>query len=384
MLRVQASLRQFAEWVISLWRKLNDNTYFKTEFVIGIILLVLCLTNVLIMTLSLRDSQLKVASVVLETVSRDIPDSIERALDPSIPTKRMLERLEEIRSNQLVIVTSGSILLTIVFGYVIAMIAIAPTRHALAAEKQFIGNIAHELRTPLSIIRANSEIILLENQRNPDMTSMVKSNIEELDRLSGIINNLLTINTFRSVKDMHFQLLDYTAIVKDAVDKFEELARNKNITLDSSEINNSVHIWGNSSGVAQITMNLIKNAIIYTLPGGKVKVSLKHLSNYIAEFTVEDTGIGIEREKLRYIFEPFFQVDPSRSQSQYKGSSGLGLTIVNELVKLHRGKILMHSTPKVGTTIKIELPIKKNRRMYSNKKPVSQHFFNEISADFSN
>ena len=131
------------------------------------------------------------------------------------------------------------------------------------------------------------------------------------------------------------------------------LAEQKNIKL-LVEKGEFLIVWGNTVALEQIVMNLIKNALIYTPKGGVVSVRLS--PNYLGsiEMRVEDNGIGIARNDLFHIFEPFYRGDHSRKRGQ--GGSGLGLTIVSELVKLHRGKILMQSSKKSGTTATVLLP----------------------------
>jgi signal transduction histidine kinase len=271
--------------------------------------------------------------------------------------------------------------MTLFFSYLIARIALAPSRNALNAQKQFISNIAHELRTPLTIMKANSEIQLLRRKGNPEDAEIIRDNIEEIDRVSRIINNLLTINTFQHINHMNFQSLDINDIVRDSIEELKALAQSKNIMLQIN-IDDSLNIWGNRTAVGQITMNLIKNAINYTPQDGSVFIITRALNDIFVEFEVQDTGVGIEPGKLSRIFEPFYKVDPSRSQ--HKGSGGLGLAIVSELVKLHNGKISIESMPRVGTAIRVIFP-RRHRFLDRNGSDISTKDteLNTVTADFS-
>ena len=241
-------------------------------------------------------------------------------------------------------------------GYIIAYIALKPTRDALTSQKQFIGNVAHELRTPLSIIKTNIEVALLEGRLDSKLREALLGNVDELDRTSDIINNLLSLNTLLNPERVEFSNVDLGDVVDAALVKLSALAHQKNIKLFVTRAE-FLLVSGNSTALEQVAMNLIKNAIIYTPQGGRVDISIA--PNYYGhiELRIHDTGIGISREDIFHVFEPFYRADRSRSRAH--GGSGLGLTIVSELVKLHRGKITIQSTEKQGTTVVVSLPVGK-------------------------
>lgn len=347
MQTAQVLLKQFGASVIEFAGRFRRDLFWKTEFVIVGILFFLCLTNLIIVAISSHYLHLEVASVVLESVTAALTD------DGVDGVSAMGSQLRDVRNVHLFVTGSLSIVATILFGYIVARIALAPTRNALTAQKQFIANLAHELRTPLSIVKANTEIMLLESTHNPEITSLSQSNIEELDRISGIINNLLTLNTFRHKEHLELSSIDLTSLLRHSTRPFERLIESGELKV-FKDIENELYAWGNRSALDQIVMNLVKNAIIYTPPGGSIRISARTVSRALIEIEVKDSGIGIAEEKLHRIFEPFYQVDPSRSGQ--RGSSGLGLAIVSELIKLHHGKILVSSTPGVGTTVQVQLP----------------------------
>lgn len=338
--------------VTNLLRKLRYDLFFRTEFIIIGVIFFLCFANVAIIAMSLQQLHLSVASTVVSNITESITNIENQNFDSTTTNEKLMRDISAIGRTNLTIVLGTSLIVTLLFGYVVARIALVPTRNALGAQKQFIGNIAHELRTPLSTLKANSEILLMQ-KNNEETYSLLQCNIEEIDRISGIINNLLTLNTFRHVDQMNFSVVSMSEIITASVHKFETLATGKTISLDA-DISPRLEVWGNKSGMEQIVTNLIKNAIVYTPREGSVTITAHQASSQHIEFEVSDTGIGIEREKLQQIFEPFYQVEPSRSQS--RGSSGLGLAIVSELVKLHHGKISIRSTPNIGTVVRVELP----------------------------
>lgn len=253
-----------------------------------------------------------------------------------------------------VFITIG-IILTIVlfFGYIIAHIALKPTRDALSSQKQFIGNVAHELRTPLAIIKTNIEVALLEGKLDARLRNTLLDNVDELDRTGDIINNLLSLNTLLNPEHVELSNVDLGLIVDTVIEKLAPLAKQKNITL-SVKKSEFLLVWGNAVALEQIAVNLIRNAIIYTPKSGAVHITLTPNYRGSIEMQIEDNGMGITRKDLYHIFEPFYRGDKSRARAH--GGSGLGLTIVSELVKLHRGKIVMQSSEKKGTTAIVTLP----------------------------
>ncbi|MDB5244136.1 MAG: cell wall metabolism sensor histidine kinase WalK [Parcubacteria group bacterium] len=242
---------------------------------------------------------------------------------------------------------------TAIFVYLITRLALAPARNALEAQKQFIGNIAHELRTPLSVIKTNTEVALLDDTAPIGMRETLHDTIEELDRISDIINNLLSLNVLVRQEKMTFTNVDLGVVVRRMTKHLHILITKKKINLSISE-SEYQNVWGNTTALEQIVMNVLKNAVNYTLPEGSITLSIKPDYQGHILLTVEDTGIGIEKKDLNRIFEPFFRSDQSRAR--ISGGSGLGLAIVNELIKLHRGSMLIQSAKDYGTLVEITLP----------------------------
>ncbi|HUO56176.1 MAG TPA: HAMP domain-containing sensor histidine kinase, partial [Candidatus Paceibacterota bacterium] len=272
---------------------------------------------------------------------------------------------------------------TIILGYVIARVTLKPTRMALAYQKQFIGNVAHELRTPLSVIKTNTEVALLNSSINRELKDTLLINIDELDRISQIINNLLSLSTLVRSEGMEFTSVDFSELLSQVIDKYSALAKGSGIGIAVRK-SPSLHVYGNVTALEQIAGNVIKNAINYTPRGGRVQITLVPAFNNYVELIVQDSGIGIARNDLFHIFEPFYRADPARSRLHYSGrktgGTGLGLTIVSELVKAHGGRIMMRSTVGEGTTVTITLP--GPRTDASTEAKETHDASNEITMDF--
>lgn len=265
----------------------------------------------------------------------------------------MAQTLSSIGTGEFLLTAAMFIAAATGFGLLIASIALRPTRDALASQKEFIGNVAHELRTPLSIVKTNIEVALLEGKLHPAIRGTLSDNIGELNRTSDIINNLLSLNTLLNPERITFDNVDLGTVTQAAIEKLSRLAEQKNMRLTMHE-GEFLLVWGNAAALEQIAHNLIKNALIYTRPGGEIDVTVAPDYRGYIRLHVTDNGIGIAQDDLLRVFEPFYRADRSRSREH--GGSGLGLTIVSELVKLHQGKIIIRSAERKGTNVTVSLP----------------------------
>jgi signal transduction histidine kinase len=299
-------------------------------------------------------------SFLYRSAAHSFVEAIASSLKVSVSDSAELlirDQLTFIKNRSFLVIVSVIVPITVIFGYLIARITLAPTRGALSSQKQFIGNVAHEIRTPLSIIKTNTEVALLDDELAQGLRKTLHSNIEELDRISDIINNLLSLNTLNRPERIELQNVDLGAVTNDVVAKLKPLLTRRKLTLHYNSGDFRI-VWGNPVALGQILMNVLKNAIGYTPEGGTITVSIAPDYRSHVVVMVADTGVGIERKDLLHIFEPFYRADRARVREQ--GGSGLGLAIVSELIKLHRGKISIKSTPKIGTTVTISLPAGKD------------------------
>ena len=317
---------------------------------------------------------------------RDISVSIEQAVREAITNgttqslgPAIAAELGEIRTQNLFTIFMVIVLATILFGYVITRVALTPARNALEGQKQFIGNIAHELRTPLAVIKTNTEVSLLDSDVSADMKNTLNSNVEELDRISEIINNLLSLSSLVRPERMEFTAVDLSSVATDVVQRFSHYAKRgeHQVTLRKSP---DTLVLGNETALQQIVGNLLKNAIAYTPRGGHIRITVEPAPNHHVELIVQDSGIGIARKDLFRIFEPFYRADPSRVRGG--GGSGLGLAIVSELIKMHQGRIMIKSAIGRGTTVSVLFPGAKRHDSVGNETNVHDGL-NEIAVDFS-
>lgn len=279
----------------------------------------------------------------------------------------------------------GTMVMALLFGVLVSKFALGPTRDTAHYQKLFISNIAHELRTPLSTIKTSSEVALLDDRLPAGLKYTFKEIIEELNRVSEIINNLLSLNTLTRPERMQFSSIDIAPLAEAAVRRHALLARERGIKVIVRKEPGAL-VWGNATALEQVMTNLVKNALSYTPEnaGGVVTVMVRpELSAQpgpgMVLFGVSDTGIGISQEDLFHIFEPFYRADTSRVRKIKKSGSGLGLTIVNEMVRAHHGRIHIESQKRKGTTVSVYLP----RGGSAGGKKGAEEGRSETSIDFS-
>ncbi len=288
----------------------------------------------------------------------------------------LADNLEYARSSIIVVVGTLVLIGTAIFGYLIAQLALRPTRMALESQKQFVSNVAHELRTPLSIIKTNAEVALFSEPEGTKTHTMLLGTVEELDRISDIINNLLSLSAVVRPGRLSMGAIALPDVVARAIGNLKDFAakRRMEIQVMADEV---PAVWGNAGALEQIVMNLVKNALAYSREGAPpvlVRISSDHHGH--VELSVEDEGVGIAEDDLPRVVEPFYRGDPSRTRRA--SGSGLGLTIVNELLKLHEGKMRIRSTPGRGTKVLVTL-----RRAPDAKEEAAKGSPSEVVVDFS-
>lgn len=221
---------------------------------------------------------------------------------------------------------------------------------SFATQRQFSGNAAHELRTPLAIMQTKLELFAAEHKNMEDDTAeLVRSQEEQLDRLSRLVHTLLEMSNLSSAP--RSDRIELAALVEEIITDLTPLASQNDITMEQDCDN--VVITGSDALIYRLVFNLIENAVKYNRRGGSVSVSV-HKENSDVVVRVSDTGCGIPEEYRESIFQPFFRVDKSRSRQM--GGVGLGLALVHEIAVLHGGSVRAEPGNKVGTVFIVTLP----------------------------
>ncbi len=220
---------------------------------------------------------------------------------------------------------------------------------AFEAQRQFTANAAHELRTPLALMQVQLDTYnACEHPGNDEAAvETIKMMTEQNERLGKMVKTLLDMSELQTVARDEVIALD--ALIEEVLTDLESLAARKNIRLVREC--EPVTMTGSDILIYRLIYNLVENAIKYNMDGGQVTVTCKEWDKHI-HIMVSDTGKGIPEELRSRIFEPFFRVDKSRSREL--GGIGLGLALVNEIVRVHEGSIEIKGNRAGGTDFEIE------------------------------
>ncbi len=223
---------------------------------------------------------------------------------------------------------------------------------AFKRESEFATSASHELRTPLSVILAQTEEALSGNKNTKDYKEALKVILKKGKRISYLVSQLLTLSRDYDERFiLNKEVIDLGILLEDIVDEMKNKAKTKEIKIFSGRKQN-IKIKADQILIATLLINIIDNSIKYNKKGGYIKIDLNRKKE-IVEISIEDSGVGIAKDKISQIFDRFYRVDKKITNKSY----GLGLSIVKWIVDSHEGSINVTSTPGKGTRFVIRLPV---------------------------
>ncbi|MEQ8853774.1 two-component system histidine kinase PnpS [Gimesia sp.] len=241
-------------------------------------------------------------------------------------------------------------------GLVIVLFDMTELRRLESLRQEFVANVSHELKTPLSSIKAYTETLIRGAMDDPEISKTFLMRIEEqADRLHQLILDLISLASIESGNQV-FDIIsiELRPFVESCLVDQQTVAESKQIELIIEEQEPGLRVKADEEGLHQILGNLINNAIKYTPAQGTITIRWQRDEGNMVLMQVQDTGIGIEEKHLARLFERFFRVDKARSREL--GGTGLGLSIVKHLVQSFNGTIGVTSKVGTGTTFSVRLP----------------------------
>lgn len=238
--------------------------------------------------------------------------------------------------------------------YYLARRSLKPIEDAHDTQSRFTADASHELRTPITAMRAETELTLTEPKLSlKQAKSQLESNMEELDKLTSLSDGLLRLarideNGIQLVKE------NLSDIIDAAVQKIKPLAEKKHQLIKKSKLPKTI-INADKPSLVEAIATIIDNAVKYSPEKSHIIISNKITPKY-AEIMIKDRGIGIKASEIPHIFDRFYRADQSRNKTAINGY-GIGLSVAKATIKAHHGKITVTSTPSKGSTFTVQVPL---------------------------
>ena len=267
-------------------------------------------------------------------LNKKIQEITVRNLDGELPTRGNNDELDQLANN---------------FNQLLHRLSISYQKIA-----QFSSDVSHELRIPITTLKGEAEVVLGRERDIEEYSKVLESSIEEFDRLTRMINDLLILSRsdFADEK-LEIELIDLSSLLQNILEFLKPLADDKAIAFDV-KIEKGIQVQANKVLLERLFSNLIDNAIKFTNTSAPIAISLSKQGEEVV-VSIRDHGVGIPKESLGRVFDRFYRVDKSRSRDL--GGAGLGLSISKMIVERHQGAIHIQSPENEGTEVTVSLPI---------------------------
>ncbi len=342
---MRKEFKQFVEKVTGLRNSQFRLTRLRLTVIYAVLLLI-------ILTLSSLTTQ--------SLFSGRLEHRFQDRLLPPPPTQVSKETRQQIREELIksLWLVNGTLYIGAVgLSYLLAGLTLKPIQDMYNKQKQFLGDASHELRTPLAILQTDLENELSSPKIKKEDAEQIQSHLEEVKRMSNLVRDLLLVSRLDNHEDNPVNkepvdLKELTTEVTRRLKGYADARKTKLIILPIDD-QEKIVAAANKDHLFQALSNVVKNAIDYNQPGGKVTINFERIKEQVV-INVADTGVGITANEIPKLFDRFYRVDKSRAREA--GGSGLGLSIVQSIINTYEGTISVRSKPEKGTTIKITLP----------------------------
>src|SRR5579885_483831 len=328
----------------------NENfNHARTKLTLFYVGILLCIVFVFSLFLSIAQNNDYRRIVVQQDFGKTVPRRFTK-----FQNRMIASQVRELRTSfiyELIIIDSAILLVGGVLSYFFAGKTLKPVSQALINQENFLADASHELRTPLAAIQTAIEVVLRKEQKSSDIYKETLIDVQdEVGRMRNLLEELLLLSRIdMNQLTLPLHKISLTDIVKKTSKEMKPLIEKKGLTLHEI-LPEEVTIMGNNERVQQLLVILLDNAIKYTPKGGEITVSVANDSQ--PELKVQDSGKGIPLEKQKDIFKRFYQADHSHTGH----GAGLGLSIAEAIMKLHKGSIAVKSELEKGSTFICSFP----------------------------
>ncbi|WP_243290105.1 ATP-binding protein [Bacillus sp. FJAT-47783] len=285
----------------------------------------------------------------------ELPPKVKELFQQVASTQREQVTEVQLQGRTWVVIMSSLYNQSNVRGAVIVLRDMTEERRLDKLRKDFIANVSHELRTPISMLQGYSEAILDDIPTSEEeRKEIVQVIYDESLRMGRLVNDLLDLARMEAGHiSLNYERIPFHPFIEKVVRKFQKPAKEKEIELTVHWMNEVNEGFFDPDRIEQVLTNLIDNAIRHTKSGGFVKLTIQETDNGL-KLDVQDSGSGISKEDLPFVFERFYKADKARTRG--RSGTGLGLAIAKNIVDAHNGNIHVHSKVDEGTTFSIYLP----------------------------
>lgn len=295
---------------------------------------------------------------ILRAVARPVPHATPPYVALAIADEIELED----RYTSLIVQFGAAALVAVILGtaggWLVARQSTVPIERAIEHMRRFMADAAHELRTPLTVVRSRAEVALQRSRSADEYAEALRGIERETQRLGGIVEDLLMLaRADAGQRPLVRERVFLDDVTLDAAEAARVIAERKSVRLEVESFEEAA-VDGDPALLRQLVLILLDNAVKYTEPGGRVRVSVGASSGR-ATLRVSDTGIGISPEQLDHVFERFYRGDPSRTRgtgTALSEGAGLGLSIAQWIAAEHGASIEIASQPGHGTTVTVGIP----------------------------